>query len=60
MDGDPATARWKTFVEVRATVKDADAADRYVIFNIRYMYRLITVLHYSKVLEDGNETGGHL
>jgi hypothetical protein len=21
--------------------------------------RLITVLHYSKVLEDGNETGGH-
>jgi mRNA interferase HigB len=55
-----AAARWKTFVEVRATFKDADTADGYVIFNIRHnMYRLITVLHYSKVLEDGSETGGH-
>jgi mRNA interferase HigB len=55
-----AAARWKAFVEVRATFKDADTADGYVIFNIRHnMYRLITVLHYSKVLEDGNETGGH-
>jgi len=55
-----AAARWKTFLEVRATFKDADTADGYVIFNIRRnMYRLITVLHYSKVLEDGNETGGH-
>jgi len=55
-----AAARWKTFVEVRTTFKDADTADGYVIFNIRHnMYRLITVLHYSKVLEDGNETGGH-
>jgi mRNA interferase HigB len=55
-----AAARWKTFVELRATFQDADLVDGYVIFNIRHnMYRLITVLHYSKVLEDGSETGGH-
>ncbi len=54
------SARWKTFVELRATFPSADAVDGYVVFNVRgNRYRLITVVHYSKEL-DGLETKGHI
>ena len=42
------------------TFKDADEVDGYTIFNIRRnRYRLITVIHYSK-LRAGVETRGHI
>lgn len=53
-------ARWRNFVEIRQTFKDADAAKGYVIFNIRQNnYRLITVIHYSRQ-RDGRLTEGHV
>jgi mRNA interferase HigB len=52
-------ARWKNFAEVRQVFPDADAVDGYVVFNIRHnRYRLITVIHYSKVMAD-RQTQGH-
>jgi mRNA interferase HigB len=54
-------ARWATFVEVRQAFRDADAVDGYVIFNVRHnRYRLVTVIHYAKELEDGSWTKGHV
>jgi mRNA interferase HigB len=54
------TARWRNFVEVRQAFTDADAADGYVIFNIRRnRYRLITIIHYSRE-KDGRLTEGHI
>ncbi len=42
-------SQWQSFVELRATVADADAVDGYVIFNVRgTRYRLITVMHYAR------------
>jgi mRNA interferase HigB len=44
--------RWRNFTEVRARFPDSDNVDGYVVFNIRHnRYRLITVIHYSKMLE---------
>jgi mRNA interferase HigB len=52
--------RWRSFVEVRQVFKDADAVDGYVVFNLRRnRYRLITVIHYSRVL-DSRLTEGHI
>lgn len=52
-------ARWRNFVEVREVFQDADAADGYVIFNIRRnRYRLVTVIHYAK--DTPTETQGHV
>ena len=52
--------RWKNFVELRAAFPSADAVDGYVVFNVRgNRYRLITVVHYSKQLDD-LETKGHI
>ncbi len=53
-------ARWRSFVDVRQTFKDADAVAQYVIFNIRRnRYRLVTVIHYSRE-RDGRLTEGHV
>ena len=53
-------ARWRNFVEVRQVFKDADDAKGYVIFNIRQnRYRLVTIIHYSRV-KDGGTTEGHI
>jgi mRNA interferase HigB len=53
-------ARWHNFVEVRRIFKDADSVDGYVIFNVRQnRYRLITVVHYSRTIEQ-KETEGHV
>ncbi|HSY91212.1 MAG TPA: type II toxin-antitoxin system HigB family toxin [Candidatus Binatus sp.] len=55
-----AAVRWHNFDEVRATFKDADAADGYVVFDIRHnRYRLITVIHYSKTTSK-KQTEGHV
>ena len=52
--------RWGSFLEVRHIFKDADSVDGYVIFNIRQnRYRLITVIHYVKVIR-GKQTRGHV
>jgi mRNA interferase HigB len=53
-------ARWRNFVEVRQTLKDADGVEEFVIFNIRRnRYRLITIIHYAKE-SDGRLTEGHI
>jgi mRNA interferase HigB len=53
-------ARWRSFLEVRRVFKDADDVDGFVIFNIRRnRYRLITIIHYSRV-KDGRLTEGHI
>jgi mRNA interferase HigB len=47
------TARWKNFVELRASFPDADDVDGLVVFNIRHnRYRLIVAVHYAKVMQD--------
>jgi len=47
--------RWHNFAEVRGMFVDG-----YVIFNIRQnRYRLITVVHYSKMRDD-KQTEGHV
>jgi mRNA interferase HigB len=52
--------RWHNFAEVRSMFKDADLVDGYVIFNIRQnQYRLITVVHYSKTIDE-KQTEGHV
>ncbi len=52
-------SQWQSFVELRATVPDADAVDGYVIFNVRgTRYRLITVMHYARTRGD-RLTQGH-
>jgi mRNA interferase HigB len=52
--------RWKSMVDVVHTFKDADEVDGYTIFNIRRnRYRLVTVIHYSKI-RSGKETRGHI
>ena len=53
-------ARWRRFQEVRSIFTDADDVNNYVIFNIRgNRYRLVTVIHYSKVIK-GKQTKGHV
>ena len=53
-------ARWRNFVEVRQTFKDADNVDGYVVFNIRRNdYRLITGIHYCREVE-GRVIEGHV
>ena len=45
-------AKWRNFVEVRQTFKDADNVDGYVVFNIRRNdYRLITSIYYCQEKE---------
>jgi mRNA interferase HigB len=54
------TARWKNFVELRASFPDADDVDGFVVFNIRHnRYRLIAAVHYAKVIHD-RITLGHV
>jgi mRNA interferase HigB len=53
-------ARSKSMAEVVMTYIDADEVDGYTVFNIRHhRYRLVTVIHYSK-LKGGAETQGHI
>jgi|HubBroStandDraft_1064217.scaffolds.fasta_scaffold17511_1 mRNA interferase HigB len=53
-------ARWHNFPEVRNVFKDADHVDDYVIFDFRNnRYRLVTVIHYVKVIA-GKQTMGHV
>jgi len=53
-------ARWRYFVEVRQTFKDADSVDQYVVFNVRgNRYRVITIIRYSREKE-GRITEGHI
>ena len=52
--------RWHNIDEVRATFKDADPVDGYVVFDIRHnRYRLITVIHYAKTTSE-KQTEGHV
>ena len=52
--------RWHNIGEVRATFKDADLVDGYVVFDIRHnRYRLITVIHYAKTTSE-RQTKGHV
>jgi mRNA interferase HigB len=52
--------RWHNFPEVGGLFKDADYVDGYVVFNFRQnRYRLITVIHYAKTM-DNKQTGGHV
>jgi len=52
--------RWHNIDEVRATFKDADLVDGYVVFDIRHnRYRLITVVHYAKTAI-AKQTRGHV
>jgi len=54
------TARWRSFTDVRQVFQDADAVDEYVVFNIRRnRYRLITIIHYSR-MKNGRLTEGHV
>jgi mRNA interferase HigB len=51
-------ARWFSFHDLRQTLGDADAVDGYVVFNIRgNRYRLITVVHYCKLIGERVTTG---
>lgn len=53
-------ARWRNFLEVQQTFKDADAVEQHVVFNIRRnRYRLLTIIHYSRERE-GRLTEGHV
>jgi mRNA interferase HigB len=53
-------ARWSRFEEVKSIFTDADDVDDYVIFNIRgNRYRLVTVMHYVKVIKR-RQTKGHV
>ena len=53
-------ARWRNFEEVRQVFKDADDVKGHVVFNIRQnRYRLVTIIHYSRV-KDGATTEGHI
>ena len=53
-------ARWQNFGELRATFPDADDVDGFVVFNIRHnRYRLITAVHYARVIEE-RLTLGHV
>ena len=53
-------ARWRNFVELRESFPDADDVGGFVVFNIRHnRYRLITAVHYAKVIE-GKLTLGHV
>jgi mRNA interferase HigB len=53
-------ARWKNFVELKASFPDADDVDGIVVFNIRHnRYRLLTAVHYVKAIED-RITLGHV
>ena len=52
--------RWHNFPDVRSTFRDADLVNGYVIFNIRQnRYRLVTVIHYSKTIDE-EKTQGHV
>jgi mRNA interferase HigB len=52
--------RWRNFLEVRDTFKDADNVRGYMIFNIRQnRYRLVTVIHYAKTTAQ-KRTQGHV
>jgi mRNA interferase HigB len=54
------TARWKNFLELRASFPDADDVDGLVVFNIRHnRYRLIAAVHYAKAIEQ-RLTLGHV
>jgi mRNA interferase HigB len=54
------TVRWKNFLELRASFADADDVNGMVVFNIRHnRYRLITAVHYAKVIEQ-RLTLGHV
>ena len=54
------SARWRNFVELRASFPDADDVDGFVAFNIKHnRYRLVTAVHYAKVI-DGRLTLGHV
>ena len=53
-------ARRSRFEEVKSIFTDADDVGDYVVFNIRgNRYKLITVIHYSKVIK-GKQTKGHV
>ena len=53
-------ARWRNFIEVRQVFKDADDVEGYVVFNmLRNRYRLVTIIHYSRVRES-RITEGHI
>ena len=53
-------ARWQSFMQIRQTFMDADMVDDFVIFNIRRnRYRLVAVVHYSRVREE-RLTEGHI
>ena len=52
--------RWHNIYEVRATFKEADPVDGYVVFDIRHnRYRLITVIHYARTTS-AKQTQGHV
>jgi len=52
--------RWRNFLDVRQTFKDADDVGGYVIFNVRRgRYRLVTIIRYARE-KDGRVTMGHL
>jgi mRNA interferase HigB len=51
--------RWHNLAEVRRVFKDADSVDDYAVLTIRQnRYRMITVIHYAKTM-DQRHTGGH-
>ena len=53
-------ARWRNFLELRASFLDADDVDGFVVFNIRHTrYRLIVAVHYVKMI-DRRLTLGHV
>ena len=53
-------ARWHSFIEVREIFPDADFVNGYVVFNIRRnRYRLVTVIHYARTIEN-RRTHGHI
>ena len=52
--------RWHSFAEVREMFRDADYVNGYVVFNIRRnRYRLITIIHYARTIEQ-KQTDGHV
>jgi mRNA interferase HigB len=54
-------ANWRSFVELKAAIPDADYVDPCVVFNIRRnRYRLIAKIHYVRLKPNGHPSEGHV
>lgn len=54
-------AQWHNLVELRESFPSADSVGDYVVFDIRNnRFRLITIVHYSRKVEEGRTAEGRI